>query len=230
VALNAAEECEHLNQLLFSDRAELWGGTKLEEPTSDRPPAKSANSPVGGFRGEISEIPAFSQRAPSNRAEPRPRDGATPQMATRTPRWGHPPNGCPNGSESNQVGAARSFATRSIRQIGTRMRMALNAVEECEHLNHTPISVRAELWGGTKLGELTSERPPAKSANTPVGGLRGEFSEIQAFSQRAPTRERQANMLNPSLGWCHPPNGSESNQVGATRSLRPGSPAGLAPG
>ena len=174
MALNAAQECERLNQLPFSDRAELWGGTKLEEPTSDRPPAKSANSPAGGFLGEISEIQAFSQRAPT-----RERQATVLNLALR---WGHPPNGCPNGSESNQVGAARSFATRFIRQIGTRMRMALNAVEECEHLNHTPISVRAELWGGTKLEEPTPDRPPAKSANSPVGGFRGEISEIQAFS------------------------------------------------
>jgi hypothetical protein len=89
--------------------------------------------------------------------------------------------------------------------------MVLNAAEECEHLNQFPISVRAELWSGTKLEEPTSDRPSAKSANTPVGGCRGEFAEINAFSQRAPTRERQANVLNPALGWCHPPNGDPNS-------------------
>ena len=79
MVLNAAEECEHLNQFPISVRAELWGGTKLEEPTSDRPPAKSANTPVGWNRGEISEILAVFQRAPSNRAKPRPQMGPPPE-------------------------------------------------------------------------------------------------------------------------------------------------------
>ena len=81
-----------------------------------------------------------------------------PEWLRVEPGWGYP-----------------QFATRFTSRIGTRMRMALNAVEECEHLNHTPISVRAELWGGTKLEEPTSDRPLAKSANTPVSGYRGEI-------------------------------------------------------
>jgi hypothetical protein len=92
-------------------------------------------------------------------------------MEGRTPKWGHPSN----ASGPNRVGAARSFATRFTRQIGTRARMFLNVVEGCERPNQFPISVRAELWGGTKLEEPTSDRPLAKSANTPVSGYRGEI-------------------------------------------------------
>jgi hypothetical protein len=131
-------------------------------------------------------------------------------MEARTPKWGHPSN----ASGPNRVGAARSFATRFTRQIGTRSRMALNPAEESERLNQFPISVRAELWGGTELEEPTSDRPPAKCANTPVGGFRGDFSEIRAFSQRAPIRECQAKVLTRDPRWGHPPNGGPNSEMG----------------